>query len=295
MSTTMLMSNINRVQKEIADLNKKISDEKKKESQASSKINTIQRSITRSTSASTLNSKLGQINRLNDDIAKYISKQAELSKKLAAKTADLHKYQQQLAKEQERERKKQEDLQKKLEREQLDYHRALTRELEEQKRLVEEVSLRTVSIGKNNAPAAINDEDEVSYDFFISHASEDKEDFVRPLADELTRLGVKVWYDEFSLKIGDSLRRSIDKGLANSRFGVVVISSSFIKKNWTQYELDGMVAREMDGMKVILPIWHKVTKSEVMKYSPTLADKYALNSSMNEISEIAEKLKEVLE
>jgi hypothetical protein len=107
-------------------------------------------------------------------------------------------------------------------------------------------------------------------------------------------LGVKVWYDEFSLKVGDSLRQSIDKGLADSKYGVVVISTSFIKGNWPQYEVNGLVAREMEGAKVILPIWHKVAKSDVIKYSPTLADKVALNSSILDIPEIAKRLSEVL-
>lgn len=44
---------------------------------------------------------------------------------------------------------------------------------------------------------------------FISHASEDKEDFVRPLAETLQQLGVNVWYDEFTLKVGDSLRQKL--------------------------------------------------------------------------------------
>ena len=66
------------------------------------------------------------------------------------------------------------------------------------------------------------------WDVFISHASEDKDTFVRPLAHALNNLGVKVWYDEFSLRLGDSLSRSIDKGLAESAFGVVVISPHFI-------------------------------------------------------------------
>ncbi len=136
----------------------------------------------------------------------------------------------------------------------------------------------------------------VDYDVFVSHASEDKDEFVRPLAQELEQRGFKVWYDEFTLRVGDSLRRSIDKGLANSRYGVVVLSSSFFSKNWTQYELDGLTAREMTGTesKVILPIWHKVSKNEVMAYSPTMADKVALNSSLNSISEIAAQLSEVL-
>ncbi|MEX1028877.1 MAG: toll/interleukin-1 receptor domain-containing protein, partial [Paenibacillaceae bacterium] len=64
---------------------------------------------------------------------------------------------------------------------------------------------------------------------FISHASEDKKGFVRPLAKKLKEAHVEVWYDEFSLMPGDSLRRSIDKGLTQSRFGIVVLSDAFFK------------------------------------------------------------------
>lgn len=76
------------------------------------------------------------------------------------------------------------------------------------------------------------------YDVFISHASEDKDGVVRPLALALKSKGINVWYDEFELKIGGSLRRKIDQGLSKSKFGIVVISRSFIKKGWTNYELD---------------------------------------------------------
>lgn len=62
------------------------------------------------------------------------------------------------------------------------------------------------------------------FDVFISHASEDKDSIVRSLATELTNQGLKVWYDEFTLRIGDSLRQKIDKGLAKSRVGLVVLS-----------------------------------------------------------------------
>ena len=75
----------------------------------------------------------------------------------------------------------------------------------------------------------------IEYDVFISHESEDKEEVVRPLANALVQRGLKVWCDEFELKIGDSLRRKIDR--ANSRFGIVVLSRDFIKKGWTNYEL----------------------------------------------------------
>lgn len=117
-----------------------------------------------------------------------------------------------------------------------------------------------------------------SWDVFISHASEDKELFVRPLAVALRSLGVSVWYDEFSLRLGDSLSRSIDKGLSSSSFGLVVISPHFIKKPWSEYELRGLISREIEEDRVILPIWHGVTRRQVVEFSPPLADKVALKT-----------------
>lgn len=116
------------------------------------------------------------------------------------------------------------------------------------------------------------------WDFFISHASEDKEDFVRPLARALRARGFSVWFDEFTLTVGDSLRRSIDCGLASSRFGVVVISAHFLNKEWPQKEMDGLVAREVDGAKVILPVWHNVSAEQLRACSPMLADRVAAKS-----------------
>lgn len=118
------------------------------------------------------------------------------------------------------------------------------------------------------------------WDIFISHATEDKQELVRPLALALRAKGVAVWYDEFSLKIGDSLRASIDYGLANSRFGVVVLSKNFFAKHWPVQELNGLATREVKANKVILPIWHKVNFDEVRAFSPTLADKVATSSNV---------------
>ncbi|EHQ91691.1 DUF1883 domain-containing protein [Desulfosporosinus youngiae] len=132
------------------------------------------------------------------------------------------------------------------------------------------------------------------YDVFISHASEDKDDIVRPLAHSLKDYGLKVWYDEFELKIGDSLRRKIDKGLANSRFGIVVLSRNFIGKGWANYELDGIITRAVSGEQVILPIWHNITKKEVIDYSPSLADKLARNTAINTVDEIAQEIADLI-
>lgn len=129
----------------------------------------------------------------------------------------------------------------------------------------------------------------MEWDLFVCHASEDKVEFVSPLAERLKSSGLKVWYDDFALRLGDSLRRSIDEGLAKSRYGIVVLSPSFFKKEWPQKELDGLVARERDGINVILPIWHKIKFSDVVKYSPILADRIAAKSSEG-IKKVTEKI-----
>ena len=118
------------------------------------------------------------------------------------------------------------------------------------------------------------------HDVFICHASEDKNDFVRPLAESLRSRHIAVWYDEFSLDIGDSLREAIDKGLASTRFGIVVLSPNFFKKNWAKRELNGLVSREMsEDKKLVLPIWHNVGPNEVLHFSPPLADIVAASSA----------------
>ncbi|MFZ0157476.1 MAG: toll/interleukin-1 receptor domain-containing protein [Kineosporiaceae bacterium] len=131
-------------------------------------------------------------------------------------------------------------------------------------------------------------------DVFISHASEDKESFVRPLAERLRSEHVEVWYDEYSLRVGDSLRRSIDRGLQQSRFGIVVLSPSFFAKKWPEWELDGLVARENSGNAgVILPVWHSVDRDDVLAYSPPLADKLAVHTSAG-LNEVVRKLLAVI-
>jgi len=66
---------------------------------------------------------------------------------------------------------------------------------------------------------------DIGYDAFISHATEDKEKLVKPLAMALRKRGFRIWYDQFEMRVGDSLRQSIDRGLASSRFGIVVLSA----------------------------------------------------------------------
>ncbi len=120
---------------------------------------------------------------------------------------------------------------------------------------------------------------EKKYDLFISHASEDKDAIVRPLATKLERMSVRVWYDEFSLQLGDSLTASIDKGLQESRYGLLVLSKAFLVKRWPEYEYRSLMTREIDGERVILPLWYDVTKEDVKNFSLYLADIKALSIS----------------
>lgn len=133
-----------------------------------------------------------------------------------------------------------------------------------------------------------------SLDVFVSHASEDKDQIVRPLVKELRSLNLSVWYDEFELRMGDSLRRKIDRGLARSRFGIVVLSQNFFEKGWTNYELDGLVTRSVSGEQILLPIWHNVSKAEVAHYSPSLADKVARTTALSTLQEIAAEIASVV-
>jgi hypothetical protein len=149
-------------------------------------------------------------------------------------------------------------------------------------------------IAANAAAAVSQDIEQRDYDVFISHTAEDKDAVVRPLALALEERGLDVWYDETVLRVGDSLRRKIDSGIARSRFGVVVLSHSFFAKSWPQYELDGLVTMSMTGQQVILPLWHEISKDEVIRQSPSLADKVALRTSDYSIDEIADELTTVI-
>lgn len=128
------------------------------------------------------------------------------------------------------------------------------------------------------------------FDAFICHASEDKDEFVRPLAERLQSQHLEIWYDEFTLDVGDGLRRAIDRGLASSQFAIVVLSPAFFGKNWPQRELDGLVAREIaEDRRLVLPIWHGITRTEIARISPMLADVVAIDSAAG-LDEVSNRL-----
>lgn len=277
MSIDALMSTIERIQRELEVLHRQLADESAKEAQRTERINRLAEEAGRSTSLHTIESKRREMSRLSSEVASTQKKRADITGRIARKTKDLYQYQQDLTKEQSRE--------------QANLLRALRQQADSVQRL-QERPLRPLARRVAQSEGRMSTAPE--FDFFICHASEDKEDFVRGLAEGLISRGLRVWYDDFQLAVGDSLRRSIDKGLARSRFGIVILSPSFFAKNWPQYELDGLVAKEMSGGKVVLPIWHHVSKDDVLRYSPSLADRVALSTGVLSTPEIVERLAKVL-
>jgi len=133
------------------------------------------------------------------------------------------------------------------------------------------------------------------YDAFLCHASEDKEEIANNLFLELKNKNKKIWYDDFVLKLGDSLRQKIDEGLKYSNYGIVILSKNFFNKNWPQIELDGLFDKEASlGRKVILPIWHKITKEEVQQQSHTLAGRFSAKTSEG-LNTVVKKILEVID
>lgn len=283
--TSASQNQINRLTKEIADLHANDAREARKQADLVIKINRANEAASRTKSSSTFQSKAREAERAMIDLANVQKRRADISRKISDNSRSLNSYQERHSQEVQREAKRRADQEKKLLREREQHERRITNEVRSRAALqyTRLESLQQVP------------ERRESYDFFISHASEDKDSFVRALAETLQAKGARVWYDEFTLKVGDSLRQKIDQGLLQSRYGIVIISRNFIAKEWPKRELDGLVNLEVDGHSRILPIWHEISKDEVTRYSPTLADKVALNTSILSIEEIASELAQLFE
>ena len=278
--TSHAQSQISRLTKEIANIRLADAKEAKKEAQTENRINSAFSAIQKSKSISSIQSKQREVERRLKDLARVKEKRGELGKKLADKSTQLSRYEAQRDKEVEKVQKKTAEKQKRLLREQEMYERRITSEIRQ----------RRYTFLSSDYHGSIK-----NTDFFVCHASEDKDSFVRDLATQLRKRGATIWYDEFTLKIGDSLRREIDRGLLNSRFGIVVLSTHFFAKEWPQRELDGLFSLDSQGGVRILPVWHEITKDEVLRYSPMLSDRLALDTSLMTLDEIVNKLLELVE
>lgn len=277
MSVDYYQRSVNSLDKDIAALEKKKAEADKKYAELSSKISSTQKSITPRTSASIAASKLKQISGWESDRAKKSAESADLGKKLAEK------------------RQKRNDANLKLQKAQQDEQKKQNREMKRMQESYESriAQLQSMAIPSGvNISSAVDEQEDVQYDVFVSHAWEDKESFVEEFVQELQKLNLRVWYDKKQIKWGDSMRAKIDEGLRKSKFGVAVLSPDYIKegKYWTKAELDGLFQLESVNGKMLLPVWHNLTKKEVMAYSPIIAGKLAMNTASMTPAEIAAEL-----
>lgn len=229
----------------------------------------------RSKSSSTIRMKTSEAERAERDAIAAESKRAGLEKRLADVEGKIVKAQADIDKKRQAAQKKSLD--------------AIRRDNQKASRQFTQPSAQSAATRGPATEAA-----PPSHDVFLSHASEDKDTIARPLKDALEARGLSVWFDEIKIRVGQSIRQEIEKGIATARFGVIIVSPDFFKKQWTRAELDALFARKMDsGENLILPVWHHVSKDEVLAQSPLLAGVLALNSSLMTIDEMADEIASV--
>ncbi|WP_252697971.1 toll/interleukin-1 receptor domain-containing protein [Natronosalvus vescus] len=141
-----------------------------------------------------------------------------------------------------------------------------------------------------------DDSGEEKWDIFISHDSDDSQ-LADSIYSALEDRDIKCWLDDAVLELGDSLTQQIDHGLTNSDYAVIIVSENFVKNvGWASDEWEALRSRDAgEDEKVILPVWYNISKSEVMRYSPWLAEKIAISvSSSDEGEKVAEEVAQII-
>lgn len=272
----MLLGQIKRLESDVTNISRKIDIQKSKESKAIQKMAKAQKRMMRAKSASSLNAGKREYESGSKELTKSQTEQGRLAKQLVDKSKKVTGKRDDLMKAQAKERGKHQKEMEQLQKEALDT----------QKSQLEELISTDVS----------NEFLDKEYDVFISHASEDKVDFVEPLATALKEAGITTWYDSDQIGWGQSIRQSIDKGLVDSRFCIIVLSQDFLNKYWTNYELNGIFQKDSRANgSVILPIWHNITRDEIQKKNLTLPDMLAMNTATNSTEDIVGALKDLVD
>lgn len=113
--------------------------------------------------------------------------------------------------------------------------------------------------------------DPYDYDVFISHANNDKANFVDELTASLENLRINIWYDATQIDWGDNWKLQIKNGLNKCRFGIVIISPQFLGREWTEKELNDLLQRQnASGQKVVLPLLFNLSVAEMKEQYPQL-------------------------
>lgn len=296
MSLSLDRSTVSRLQKEINDLQRKQAEEMKKVAQATKNMNSAHGMASRANSPLTARSYLNTADREAKNVEAAQERAARYGADISRKMNDLtsahervfrgeEKQRKDQAAIHERQRKADEKARQKLESSNLALANDLANLKAQLTAAIEHQAATTQPYVVENAEGQAS-----PYDFFISHASADKKDFVDGLVSRAEAVGLNVWYDASVLVWGDSIRQKIDDGLRRSYFGVVVLSPHFFERPWTQYELDAIVQRDLSGSGRLLPIWHRLSQDDVAKHAPSLAGRLALPTSTYSTDQIVSEL-----
>jgi hypothetical protein len=296
MSLSTDRQTVARLQKDINDLQRRQADEMSKVAQATKNMNSAMASASKASSPSSARSYVNTAERAAKNLETAQERAARCSSDISRKMDDLARAQALVLSGEEKERRDQaarydkqrkadEGARKKLQADNLALSRDLTNLKNQLTAAIETQAASTRPFVVENAEGRNN-----PYDFFISHASADKEDFVDGLASKAAEAGLDVWYDQKAIAWGDSIRQKIDDGLRRSYFGVVVLSPNFFDRPWTQYELDAIVQRDLSGSGRLLPIWHRLTQDDVARQAPSLAGRLALPTSNYSTEQIVAEL-----
>ena len=274
MSIEQYQNTVNRLDKEIADLEAKRAEAELKATREEGNAANIR--FNKFDSKSLIDSKNRQRKRYMDEAQKARKKAAEFSKSIAERRKRRNSAYLNLQSEQKRAQKREQNNEHTLWRNNSAdiWLRALDTHVLHQNKSVYESA---------------------NYDVFVSYAHEDKA-FVNELVAAFQKRGIRVWIDSLEIGWGDSIRTKIDEGLNKSRYGIVILTPDYIDENkyWTRTELEGLLQVESIKGKTILPIWHNLTKEQVIKYSPTIAQRNAISTAIFTTDEIAEELERLL-
>lgn len=130
-------------------------------------------------------------------------------------------------------------------------------------------------------------------DVFLCHAWNDRRGAAKELHDLLESLGVSVWFSEKDVVLGTPLLREIDKGLAKSRVGIVLVTPALLRRlhgeGIADKELSALLARDL-----LVPIVHDTTYEALREVSPLLGSRSGLNTAEDTMANVAGKLAELV-
>ncbi|MFC4138487.1 MULTISPECIES: toll/interleukin-1 receptor domain-containing protein [unclassified Microbacterium] len=131
-------------------------------------------------------------------------------------------------------------------------------------------------------------------DVFLCHAWDDRKDAAKDLHDELEAENVSVWFSEKDVALGVPLLRAIDKGLAKSRAGIVLVTPALLKR----LEAEGIADKELSALlarDLLIPVVHNTTYDDLREISPLLASRSGLDTSEDSMAEVALKIAELVD